>query len=107
MISLVAAVLPLNLRRARLGEKRQNCFNVARLNETDIKQKYNIKNSYSVLQNETEMTIHAFNQVIREAGNTILSYWKTQKEEWISQPTWKAVSREYADKDREVKNKKK
>ena len=67
------------------------------------------------------MTIHAFNQVVQKIGYTQ----KTQKEEWISQPTWKAIedrkqikkgmldaksprlkqniSREYADK--QVKNK--
>ena len=74
--SLVVTVLVLKLRRAKLGEKRQKCFNVARLTDPDIKQKFNIalKNSYSVLQNETEMTIHAFNRVIQEAGDTILSY---------------------------------
>ena len=54
--TLVVAVLALKLRRAKLGEKRQKCFNVARLTDPDIKQKFNIalKNSYSV-QNETEM----------------------------------------------------
>ena len=41
--SLVVAVLALKLRRAKLGEKRQKCFNVARLiDDPDIKQKYNI-----------------------------------------------------------------
>ena len=85
--SFVVAVLALKLRRAKLAEKRQKRFNVARLTDPDIKQKFNIalKNSYSVLQNETEMTIHAFNQVIQEAGDTIFGYQKTQKEEWISQ----------------------
>ena len=126
--SLVVAVLALKLRRAKLGEKRLKRFNVARLTDPDIKQKFNIalKNSYSVLQNETEMTIRAFNQVIQEAGDIILGYQKTHKEEWISQLTWKAIedrkqikkcvldaksptlkekiSKEYADKDKEVKN---
>ena len=118
--SLVVAVLALNLRRAKLGEKRQMHFNVARLTDLDIKQKFNI-----ALQNDTEMTAHAFNQV-QEEGDTILGYRKTQKEEWISQPTWKAtedrkqikkhvldaksqrlkenISKEYADKDKEMKN---
>ena len=37
------------------------------------------------------MTIHAFSQVIQEAGDNTLGYRKTQKEEWISQLTWKAI----------------
>ena len=91
--SLVGAVLALKLRRAKLGEKRQKRFNVARLANPDIKQKFNIalKNSYSVLQNETEITIYAFSQVIQEAGDTILGYRKTQKEGWISQLTWNTI----------------
>ena len=91
--SLVGGVLALKQRTANLGEKRQKCFNVARLTDPDIKQKFNIalKNSYSVLQNETEITIYAFSQVIQEAGDTILGYRKTQTEEWISQLTWKAI----------------
>ena len=86
--SLVIALSALKLRRAKLGEKRQNRFNVARLTDPDIKQKFDIalKNSYSVLQNETKITIHAFSQVIREAGDNILGYQKTLKEEWIFQP---------------------
>ena len=67
-------------------EKRQKRYNVARLTDPDIKQKFNIslKNSYSVSQNEAEMTIHAFNQESRDIN---FGYWKTQKEEWISQLT--------------------
>ena len=63
---------------------------------------------------------------MQEAGDTILGNRKTQKKEWISQLTWKAIedrkqikkrtldaksqrlkeniSREYAEKNKEVKN---
>ena len=82
--SIVIAALALKLRRAKLGEKRQKRFNVARLTDPDIKQNFNIalKNNYNVLHNETEMILYAFNQVTQKAGNIIFGYRKTQKEEW-------------------------
>ena len=81
----VVVVLALKLRRAKLGKKRPKRFNVARLTDPDIKQNFNIalKNSYSVLHNESVMILYAFNQVTHKAGDTIFGYRKTQKEEWI------------------------
>ena len=74
--SLVVAVFGSEAEKNQARGKKDK---IARLNDPDIKQNFNIalKNNYSVLQNETEMTIHAFNQVIREAGDIILGCRKT------------------------------
>ena len=82
-------------------------------------------NSFGILQEETEMTIHSFNMAMELAGKAVLGYRRAKKEQWISISTWDKIdqrkgikkkllttksprlkerlSREYSQKDKEVK----
>ena len=74
------------------------------------------------------MTIHSFNMTMELAGKAVLGYRRAKKEQWISTSTWDKIdqrkgikkkllttksprlkerlSREYSQKDKEVKRKK-
>ena len=126
--NLVIGKLALKLRKAKVGEQRQQRFDITKLQNPETKQKFKLalKNNFSLLQEETEMTIHKFNEAIKLAGENILGYRKSKKEEWISTATWdkieqrkeikkrllstksprlkEKIAKEFSQKNREVKS---
>ena len=45
----------------------------------------------SVLEDEQELDIVAFNKVLMAASDKVLGYKKNKKEEWITGDTWKKI----------------
>ena len=125
--NLLIGKLALKLRKAKTGEKKKERFDTTKLQNPETKQQFTIalKNSFGILQEETEMTIHSFNMAMELAGKAVLGYRRAKKEQWISTSTWDKIdqrkgikkkllttksprlkerlSREYSQKDKEVK----
>ena len=125
--NLLIGKLALKLRKAKTGEKKKEHFDTTKLQNPETKQQFTIalKNSFGILQEETEMTIHSFNMAMELAGKAVLGYRRAKKEQWISTSTWDKIdqrkgikkklltsksprlkerlSREYSQKDKEVK----
>ena len=90
---LVVASVSLKLRKTKRGEERQQRFDTAKLHNSNTKKafKLELKNRFHVLQEEQEMNIDSFNQVLTETSKSLLGYRKTRKEEWIKTDTWKTI----------------
>ena len=60
--------------RQRQGEKKKQRFDTAMLQNPETKQQFTIalKNSFCILQEATEMTIHSFNMAMELAGKAVL-----------------------------------
>ena len=78
---LVVASLSLKLRRTKRGEERQHRFDTAKLinYNTEKAFKLELKNRFHVLQEEQEMNIDSFNQVLTETSKSLLGYRKNGK----------------------------
>ncbi|XP_056005295.1 uncharacterized protein LOC130050170 [Ostrea edulis] len=50
-----------------------------------------LRNKFSVLNDEQEMSIHDFNKTVYEVGDKILGPKRKKSEEWISKNTWKVI----------------
>ena len=84
--NLLIGKLALKLRKAKTGDKKKQRFDTAKLQNPETKQQFTIalKNSCSILQEETEMTIHSFNMAMELAGKAVLGYRRAKKKQWIS-----------------------
>ena len=82
---LVVATVSLKLRKTKRGEERQQRFDTAKLKNSNTEKafKLELKNRFHVLQEEQELNIDNFNQVLTETGKSLLGYRKTRKEDWI------------------------
>ena len=91
--NLLIGKLALKLRKAKTGEKKKERFDTTKLQNPETKQQFIIalKNSFSILQEETEMTIHSFNMAMELAGKAVLGYIRAKKEQWISTSTWDKI----------------
>ena len=67
---LVVASVSLRLRKTKRGEERQQIFDTAKQNNSNTEKafKLELKNRFHVLQEEQEMNIDSFNQVISETS---------------------------------------
>ena len=67
----------------------ETAFDTAKLQNQETKQQFTsaLKNSFGILQEETEMTIHNFNMATELAGKAVLGYRRAKKEQWISTST--------------------
>ena len=83
---LVMATLSLKLRSVWRGEGRQLRFDVGKLRNPDLEKafKREVKNRFSILQDEQELNTDSFNQALTEASKKILSYRRKKKKYWIS-----------------------
>ena len=92
---LVMATLSLKLRRARKREERQLRFDVGKLRNPDVKKtfKLEVKNRFSILQDEQELKIDSFNQALTEASKKILGYRRKTNKDWISLDTWGIIDK--------------
>ena len=90
---LVVASVSLKLRKTKRGEERQQRFDPAKLKNSNTEKafKLELKNRFHVLQEEQEMNIDSFNQVLTETSKSLLGYRKKRKEEWIKTDTWKTI----------------
>ena len=90
---LVVASVSLKLRKTKRGEERQQRFDTAKLKNSNTEKafKLELKNRFHVLQEEQEMNIDSFNQVLTETSKSLLGYRKNRKEEWIKTDTWKTI----------------
>ena len=88
---LVVATVSCKLRKTKRGEERQRRFDTVKLNNSNTEKafKLELNNRFHVLQEEQEMNIDRFDQVLSETSKTLLRYRKTRKEEWIKTDTWK------------------
>ena len=90
---LVVASVSLKLRKTKRGEERQQRFDTAKLKNSNMEKalKLELNNRFHVLQEEQEMNIDSFNQVLTETSKSLLGYRKKRKEEWIKTDTWKTI----------------
>ena len=87
--TLVIGTITLKLRRAKLTEKRQPRFDVSKFR--DSKTCGEIRNRFSVLEDEQELDIAAFYKILMDASDKVLGYKKNKKEEWITGDIWKKI----------------
>ena len=89
----VLVVASVSLRKPKRGEERQQRFYTAKLKNSNTEKsfKLELKNRFHVLQDEQEMNIDSFNQVLTETSKSLLGYRKNRKEEWIKTDTWKTI----------------
>ena len=93
--NLLIGKLALKLRKAKTGEKKKERFDTTKLQNPETKQKFTIalKNSFGILQEETEMTIHSFNMAMELAGKAVLGCRRAKKEQWMSAcNTWRGIT---------------
>ena len=78
---LVVATMSLKLRKTKRGEKRQQRFDTAKLNNSNTEKafKLELKNRFHVLQEEQEMNIDSFNQLLSKTSKSLLWYRKTER----------------------------
>ena len=74
--NLLIGKLALKLSKAKTAEKKKQLFDTAKLQNPETKQQFTIalKNSFGILQEETEMTIHIFNMAMELAGKAVKGY---------------------------------
>jgi endonuclease/exonuclease/phosphatase family metal-dependent hydrolase len=125
--NLLVAKVTLKLRKARIGDNRNQRYDVAKLKDPKVKEEFRLalRNRFSVLDDETALTINNFNSVMREVGDKVLGYRKNKKSEWISEDTLsrieerreikkrlldtksprlkERITKEYSEKNKEVK----
>ena len=79
---LLMATLSLKLRSVRRGEERQLRFDVGKLRNPDVEKafKLEVKNRFSILQDEQELNTDSFNQALTEAIKKILGYRRKNKD---------------------------
>ncbi len=79
--SLLVVKLILKLKKAKIGDSRNQRFVVAKLNEPAIRKDCCIalKNRFSILQVDAELTIDSFNQAMTEATKETVGYKKSVK----------------------------
>ena len=100
--NLLVAKVKLKLRKAKMGSSQNQRFDVKKLQDPQVKQEFNItlQNRFSVLQDQTRLTIADFNTAMQETGKEILGFKKSKKKEWISSNTTDLI-----EKRREAKKK--
>ena len=78
---LVVASVSLILRKTKRGEERQQRFDTAKLKNSNTEKAFELelKNRFHVLQEEQEMNIDSFNQVLTETSKSILGCRKNGK----------------------------
>ena len=81
------AKMTLKLWNAKIGMASNQRPDISWLLDTLIKEKLNItlRNRFSILRDETAMTIDFFNTAMKESAKETIGYTKTCKSEWISQ----------------------
>ena len=105
--NLLIGKLALKLRKAKAGEKKKERFDTTKLQNPETKQQFTIalKNSFGILQEETEMTIHSFNMAMELAGKAVLGYRRAKKEQWISTSTWDKIDQRKGIKEKAAHHK--
>ena len=90
---LVVATVSLKLQKTKRGEERQERFDTAKLNNSNTEKAFKLEmnNRFHVLQDEQEMNIDSFNQVLTETSKALPGYRKNRKEEWIKTDTRKTI----------------
>ena len=91
--NLIVAKLTLKLRKAKIGDKRSQRFDVAKLRDPAVQQNFSValKNRFAIFQDDAALTIASFNQAMKEAAEETIGYRKSAKTEWLSNDTWKAI----------------
>ena len=91
---LVVASLKLKLKKSEIAEKRKLLFDSKKLEDSHIKKAFTLelKNRFSILQEESELTLNKVNEAMTETAKTVLGYKKKKKEQWISNKTWNIIS---------------
>lgn len=59
-----------------------------------MKKDFNVilNNRFTILEDDTELTIESFNKAMEEGGGgKVLGHKKSRAEEWISQSTWRKM----------------
>ena len=71
---LLVATVSLQLRKTKRGEERQQRFDTAKLHNLNTEKAFKdeLKNRFHVLQEEEEMNIDRFNQVLTETSKSFL-----------------------------------
>ena len=88
--NVLVAMMTLKLRNVKIGMARNQRPDVSKLQDTLIKQKFSImlRNRFSILQDETALTVDDFNTAMMESPKETIGYTDTCKYEWISSDIW-------------------
>jgi hypothetical protein len=91
--TLVLAKVRLKLRKAKRKSERPPPIDVEKLKNPKVCKTFQVEvqNRFSVLQEQTEMELHHFNEVLLKASKKVLGSKKKKKEEWITVDTWKKI----------------
>ena len=83
--NLVTRTVTLKLRKTKRGEERARQLDSKRLKNDEAKTAFRLelRNRFSVLEEEQEINIAIFNQAIREAGVKVLGYKTKKRKEWM------------------------
>ena len=92
---LIVAKIALNQRNAQIGMTRNKLPDISRLMDTRINEKFSItlRNRFSILQDETAVTIDNFSTVMMESAKETIGCTKTCKSEWITPDTWRIIEK--------------
>ena len=71
--------MSLKLRKTKRVGERQQRFDTGTLNNSNTEKAIKLKNQFHVLQEEQEMTIDTFDQVLTETSNTLLGCRKKER----------------------------
>ena len=87
--------MTLKLRNANIVTARNQRPDISKLMDALIREKFNItlRNRFSILQDETALTIDDFNTAMMESAKETNEYTKTCKLIWISPDTWRTIEK--------------
>ena len=87
------AKIRLKLRKTKKIDQREPAMNVAKLKDPDVRKSFQtqVKNRFTVLQNQQELDLYNFNKALLEAGEKWLGPRRRRKEVWISDETWRKI----------------
>ncbi len=80
---MLLAKVKLKLRRTKRNAQRPPAINILKLRDQGVRKAFQIevKNRFAVLQEQEEIELHKFNEVLLETGKQLLGLRKRKKEE--------------------------
>ena len=77
-------------RTAKIGTKKDKRFDAVKLKDPRVREQINItlRIRYSILRDETTITIDQFHQTMNNAAAETIGYKRRAKTEWLSKGTW-------------------
>ena len=82
-------------RTAKIGTKKDKRFDAVKLKDPRVREQINItlRIRYSILRDETTITIDQFHQTMNNAAAETIGYKRRAKTEWLSKGTWSIIEK--------------